>query len=145
MVLSVSRPWTELILRHGKTVENRSWGTSYRGPVLIHAAKSWDPRAADFADERGVPDLVQLREPGLCPTGIVGLVTLVRICTRQARPVSIESCDCGPWAVPGQHHWRLADPRPLLEPIPARGAMGLWAPPEHVLVDLADMGVHFDE
>lgn len=37
--LSIRQPWAWMILHAGKDVENRSWTTHYRGPVLIHAAK----------------------------------------------------------------------------------------------------------
>ncbi len=39
--LSIRQPWAELILNPEtrKDVENRSWSTSLRGPILIHASK----------------------------------------------------------------------------------------------------------
>ena len=37
--LSIRQPWAWAIVHAGKDIENRSWSTSYRGPVLIHAAK----------------------------------------------------------------------------------------------------------
>ena len=37
--LSIRQPWAWLIVNGYKPVENRSWPTKYRGPVLIHAAK----------------------------------------------------------------------------------------------------------
>ena len=36
-VLSIRQPWVELILRGVKRVENRSWPTTYRGDLIIHA------------------------------------------------------------------------------------------------------------
>lgn len=33
----------------------------------------------------------------------------------------------------GPHGWALDDVRPLVEPVPCRGAMGLWTPPTDVL------------
>lgn len=35
--LTVRRPWCGLIAHHGKDVENRTWSTSYRGRLFIHA------------------------------------------------------------------------------------------------------------
>lgn len=35
--LSIRQPWAWAILHAGKDVENRTWRTSVRGPVLIHA------------------------------------------------------------------------------------------------------------
>ncbi|MBL8866467.1 MAG: ASCH domain-containing protein, partial [Planctomycetia bacterium] len=40
LALSIHQPWAHAILHFGKSVENRTWSTSYRGPLLIHAAKS---------------------------------------------------------------------------------------------------------
>ena len=37
--LSIRQPWAWLILNAGKDIENRSWYTSVRGRVLIHASK----------------------------------------------------------------------------------------------------------
>jgi hypothetical protein len=40
--LSIMQPWAWLIVNGHKDVENRSWSTSFRGPVLIHAGKKYD-------------------------------------------------------------------------------------------------------
>jgi hypothetical protein len=37
--LSIRQPWAWLIVNGYKDIENRSWATKFRGPVLIHAAK----------------------------------------------------------------------------------------------------------
>jgi hypothetical protein len=37
--LSGRQPWWWAILHAGKRIENRVWNTSYRGPILLHAAK----------------------------------------------------------------------------------------------------------
>ena len=39
-VLTVKEPWASLIINGYKKYEFRSWKTSYRGKVLIHAGKS---------------------------------------------------------------------------------------------------------
>ena len=36
--LSVRQPWAWLIANGYKDIENRTWSTKYRGPVLIHAS-----------------------------------------------------------------------------------------------------------
>lgn len=41
--LSVRQPWAWLIGHGYKPVENRSWRTSYRGPLYIHASSRLDP------------------------------------------------------------------------------------------------------
>jgi hypothetical protein len=37
--LSLWQPWASAMAVGAKTIETRSWGTSYRGPLAIHAAK----------------------------------------------------------------------------------------------------------
>jgi hypothetical protein len=50
------------------------------------------------------------------PTGaIIGSVELVDIVRGHGSQ----------WAIDGCWHWVLADPRPC-DPVPARGALGLW-------------------
>jgi len=119
--LSVGRPWSELILR-GKNVENRTWNTRYRGPLLIHAAQSWNPEGVRFAKQLDDSLGAGLNKHTL-PTGIVGIAHLTGICTAatDGRP-----CGCGPWAMPDQNHWQLTGIRRLPEPVPVKGALGLW-------------------
>lgn len=123
--LSLSRPWTTLVLRHGKNVENRTWTTQHRGPLVVHGAKSYDRAAESWA-------IYVLGRSPLSgyehdePTGLLGTVQLVDVCTAALRD---EACDCGPWAMPGQAHWQLTDPRPFTEPVPCGGRLGLWTVP----------------
>jgi len=37
--LTISQPFASLIASGSKFVENRTWPTSYRGPLAIHAGK----------------------------------------------------------------------------------------------------------
>ena len=41
-IISVRQPWASLIVQGIKDVENRSWRTHHRGPVLIHASQRQD-------------------------------------------------------------------------------------------------------
>lgn len=45
LALSVKQPWAGLIVSGVKDVENRTWRTNVRGPVLIHAGKTCDEHA----------------------------------------------------------------------------------------------------
>ena len=38
--LSIRQPWAAAIVQLGKNIENRTWATRFRGPILIHAAKT---------------------------------------------------------------------------------------------------------
>jgi len=51
--VTIRQPWAELIVRGEKDVENRSWRTRHRGPLLIHAGAQTHRKS--FA-KHGVPD-----------------------------------------------------------------------------------------
>lgn len=139
--LSLWRPWPTLILRHGKDVENRSWPTNHRGPLWIHAAKAWSDVDGQWLLDHGIdPGPFAPWRDAEHPTGIVGLADLVDVC----HPSRDQPCDCGPWAVPGEFHWQLANPRPLAEAVPCRGYQGLWYPVGEVAEALAATGVLAD-
>ena len=66
--ISLSRPWPHTILHLGKRIENRKRRDGrmpphcrHRGPLLLHAAKSWDKSAIAWMIERklsgGLPAL----------------------------------------------------------------------------------------
>lgn len=112
-VLSVRQPWAWLIVHGVKDIENRTWSTSCRGLVLIHA-----PRRVDWAAD--TRDLLTRDEiAGLPIGGIIGVVSLVDCVT---------SSD-SPW-FEGPFGLVLRDPRPL--PFRRRvGRLGLnRIPPE---------------
>ena len=131
--LSVTRPWPTFMFRRDepvKTIENRTWFTPYRGPLLIHAARSWQGSALDFVWQKfGLTGLSWDQHD--YPLGIVGLVDVVDVCAAEIRPGRV--CECGGWAAFGQYHWRIANPRPLVEPVPCKGSLGLWVPPADVM------------
>ena len=73
-IISIRQPWATLIVRGVKSIENRSWATSYRGPVLVHA--SLDPSVhslADIARQFGIV-LLQVELP---LGGIVGITNII--------------------------------------------------------------------
>jgi len=133
--LSVSRPWTTLILQFDKSPENRSWPTSYRGPLWLHAARSWDADAIPWAEELGlIPVGAVSRRSADHPTGLVGQVTVTGLCSAwSVRREPQSECWCPLWAADNQYHWLLTQPRSLAEPIACRGALGLWEPAEDVV------------
>lgn len=132
--LSLSRPWTELVLDGHKPIENRTWPTRHRGPIVIHGALSWDgPHAVETAwpilgDEPTAPLIERTRDN--TPTGYLGVVDLTYVCTRR---LDGRKCSCGPWAFPFTAHWWISNPRRFPEPIPGNGRLGLFVPPDEVL------------
>jgi hypothetical protein len=103
--LSIKQPWAELILRGDKDVENRSWRTHHRGPLLIHASRTVDREA--------------MRHHGLgsLPTGgLVGLVDVID-CTKQRS---------SQWHLEGCFGWYLQRPVRLERLLPMPGRVGFF-------------------
>ena len=136
--LTVRQPWAWAIARGHKPIENRGWSTPHRGPLAIHSALRPDDEGEDAL--RFVRDTVRAAGGQLparladdapyCIGGLVlAVVDLTDICTRSQHQHFAAydlACDCGPWAQPGQAHWRLIRPRVLAEPVAARGRLSLW-------------------
>jgi ASCH domain len=117
--LTVRQPWAALIMAGVKDVENRTKPTSFRGRLAIHAALRFaDPSAGlVLADVAAALGLCKGAVPRL-PRGVVLGTVELHDCRR----------DSGSrWAIPDQWHWLVRDPRPLPDPVPARGRLGLWS------------------
>jgi hypothetical protein len=72
-ILSIRQPWASLIATGAKDVENRTWPTRYRGPVLIHASQRADAVTSDEIERR-----FGVRLPPTLPVGgIVGLTEII--------------------------------------------------------------------
>lgn len=112
--ISIRQPWAWLIAQGSKTIENRTWATSYRGPLLIHAGRHIE---TDYMNafllevnkaENGAA------KPLIYTGGIIGIVDLVDCVTRSNNE----------WFT-GPIGWVLANARPL-EPYPCKGKLGIF-------------------
>lgn len=156
-VLTIRQPWLWAI-EHGKPVENRSRKMTYRGPLWLHAGvrARWDAAGAasplvqkawlDYlrSDPQSAIPLTSAaisltRGNALMAFGAVAALAEVTGCHHSEEcmlPVSAVPpggrAGCSPWAVRDQWHIDLADVRPLPEPVPCQGMLGLWRLPEDV-------------
>jgi tetratricopeptide (TPR) repeat protein len=113
--LSIRQPWAWAIAAGLKDIENRSWTTEYRGPIVIHAGanKTVVSRLLKGADA----DLPTITFAYSALVGVADVVDVV--------PLSAELED-NPWAW-GPYCWRIANPRCFAEPIAAKGRLNLYA------------------
>lgn len=119
--LSIRQPWASLILAGHKTVENRVWNTTHRGPIIVHAGVTVARHALGLAERRGITD-----PPIGAYLGVVDLVDIHH---------ADKGCRCDPvFAEMGVHHWQLADPRLFPTPIAGPGRLGLYEPPTDIYV-----------
>jgi hypothetical protein len=135
--LTIRQPWAQLIVIGVKDVENRTWQTRHRGPLLIHAGLR-----VDREEEQWYRDLLadeELEWPNPLPTGaIVGAVQLVDCVTASDRD----------W-FDGPYGWLLDKPLAFEASIPFRGRLGLFEVPDELIAefkdDIADLWAHWDE
>jgi hypothetical protein len=118
IALSIRQPWVFAILSLGKEIENRTWRSSHRGRVILHASKTFDDVGLRYLVEAGfdVPDEL--------PRGAyLGEVTIT-----DCRPVA--AC-ASPWAF-GPWCYTLEQPVAYPVPIPGRGQLGFYPVPDDV-------------
>jgi hypothetical protein len=113
--LSIRQPWLYAILHEGKDVENRSRRIHHRGWIALHASGRPNLEAR-FPRGHRVPDFDALSYSAIC--GVARLVDVVERSRSKWfwRPVD-GAVNFG---------WVLEDATPLKQPIPAKGALGLW-------------------
>lgn len=115
-ILSVQQPWAWALIHGPKRIENRTWPTSYRGPLLIHAGKSRQ-RLGDEGDAFRTPQ-------GLDFGAVIGVVDLAD-CVPYHDACRQDFAE-GPWC------WITANPRPI-SPILWRGSLGIQPAPQALL------------
>lgn len=129
--LSLWQPWATAIAVGAKKVETRGWYTPYRGPLAIHAAKRWTAEEREFAEDFQRLGVL----PAVIPLGAVVAVCRLVDCHRTESVESSLSEDERGWGnyTPGRWAWMLADVVALPEPIPYRGAQGLFIVPDDIV------------
>lgn len=154
--LTLTQPWATLVAIGSKRIETRSWATTYRGRLLIHAGKG--PGNLGWMQMQHLcrhvepfksvlTPILNDRHPGeVLPFGAI-------VATCELRNVArIESYEDEEWSglvlnygthinyapyeedqerafgdyTPGRYAWLLANVRALPTPIPAKGQLGLW-------------------
>ncbi len=134
--LTLRQPWGWAVAHQGKDVENRTWPTRYRGLVAVHAGKSAEGALMPFpAAIRAHLDAQRDQSPELAVRGAIVAIASLEDVHLAADCMNFRSGRvnyCSPWAQQDQYHWRLTRVKPLTEPVPCRGSLGLWKLPADV-------------
>lgn len=100
--LSLKQPWAWLVVNGYKDIENRSWRTTHRGPLLIHASRSNELLTLQVKDE--IKRVYGVELPGEVDIGgIIGVVDVVD-CVKRHR---------SKWKFKSSWGWVLENPRRL--------------------------------
>jgi|GEM_PF-2199389 len=123
--LTLTQPWLWCITDLDKRVENRRYGSDYRGLLALHASATPDRPMLRRLRAEGW----EIPRSGLAVGAIVALVDLVDV-----HPADSARCRCDAWAAYGPriHHWVLDDVEPLPVPVACPGARRLWTPSDDI-------------
>jgi len=120
--LSLKQPWATLIVAGTKPIENRTWASNYRGPLLIHASKTWDEDGACWIIHH-FPELTGLiRHSKHIKGAIIGKVKMTD-CVSEFN---------SKWFF-GPYGFVLTKPKLFDKPIPYKGQLGIFDIPDEVI------------
>ena len=125
--LSLTQPWATLVATGAKRIETRSWSTKYTGRIAIHASKGFPRWAKETCFEEPFISLLGPHRE-LLPRGAVIATATLMGCRRTedvAHQLDKQELALGDYSE-GRFAWFLGDVEPIVIPIPARGALGLW-------------------
>jgi hypothetical protein len=118
--LSGTECWFTAMLKFGKDIENRSWKSSFRGTIALHAAKGM-PRSEYEKSKEYIERITGRAAPRpdeLKLQSIIGLIDIVDCVTSSKSP----------WFF-GPYGFVVRNPVVLPEPIPCSGALSFWLLP----------------
>jgi hypothetical protein len=127
-IISIKQPWASLIVAGArnietgeiifKDIENRTWPTKYRGPLLIHASGRPDAISQDEIARRFGVQLALDAPVG----GVIGVADLIDCVSEHSSK----------WHVAGHYGFVLANARGLPF-VPWRGALSIRQAPAELL------------
>ncbi len=141
--ISLYQPWATLLATGAKRYETRSWSTSHRGPMAIHAGKHWTPRTAAQCKEEPFASLLWSKgfyldtvapDPDLPLGCIVAVGNLIscRPTEDLLREIGHQERAFGDFSH-GRYAWEYDGVIPLLKPIPYRGMQGIFTVPAELI------------
>lgn len=152
--LTLTQPWATLVAIGAKRIETRSWSTSFRGEIAIHAAKGFPGSAKDFCASRvvcralGWPESTYSLSQGINPAWqewsddnarrikalplgcVLATATMLGCVETELIRGYVGTFTDQEEAFgnydPGRFAFLLDNVIQLAAPVPAKGALGLW-------------------
>jgi hypothetical protein len=134
--LTLYQPWASLVALGAKKLETRSWSTSYRGVLAIHAAKRFSLDRQDLCEDEPFRTVLRTKYSSIagliatpamplgCIVAICRLTDVVQITVTNAELLSVSEIAFGDYT-PGRYAWSL-DNVHRIKPVPARGHQRIW-------------------
>jgi hypothetical protein len=130
--ISLKQPWATLVILGAKLYETRTWKTSHRGVLAIHASQSFTDAAARLCQHepfRSVLRAAGYRSGCDLPRGVVlGTVELVEVCPTDEldpRELSARELAFGDFR-PRRFAFKLVNPVPWEPPVTMPGQLNIY-------------------
>ena len=125
-VLSIREPYASLIMTKKKRIETRSWKTSYRGELYIHASLA--KLTKETKEDKELMELVKDTPLNygkiICKCRLVDCVYMTKEFVEEIKKNKQEYL-CGDYQE-GRFAWILEDVEPLKKMIDAKGHLSIW-------------------
>lgn len=155
--LTIIQPWASAIALGAKRIETRSWPTTHRGLLAIHAglAASFLPKQRLRGSITRRHDLKSIGRDAMNAAGlpvdryyyplgailaVAELVDCAKLYTGSNYPywlIDSRELTLGDYR-DGRFGWLLANVRALPTPIPCKGALALWRVPEDIAAQVLE-------
>lgn len=126
-VLSLTEPCATLIKEKKKLIETRSWKTSYRGELYIHASSTAIPK--DWKNDREFMALVNNIPLNfgniICKCNLVDCVYMTKEYVENMKINNHQEYICGIYEE-GRYAWILENIQVLENPIKTKGHLSIW-------------------
>lgn len=123
-VITIKEPYATLIKNNVKLIETRSWKTSYRGKLYIHAS---------LIKKNKINDEIKMyyNEEDLkmgyiiCKCNLVDCIYMSESFINNLKKDNYIEYLCGNYEI-GRYAWILKDVKILKYPIKVKGKLGIW-------------------
>jgi hypothetical protein len=129
-VISLTEPWATLIKENKKHIETRSWKTSYRGTLYIHASST--KVSNDTKNNKELMKMIEERNLNfgyiICKCNLIDCIKMTDEYVKDIKDNNYQEYICGNYK-PGRYAWILDDIEVLDIPIKAKGKLSVWEYP----------------
>ena len=126
-VLSIKEPFATLIKEGKKKIETRSWKTSYRGELYIHASSTKIPR--EWKEDKTLMELLGANSLNygkiICKCNLIDCIYMTKEYIEEIKRNNYQECICGKYKE-GRYAWILDDVTPLKKSIETKGHLNIW-------------------
>ena len=126
-VISLTEPYATLIKNGIKKIETRSWKTSYRGKLYIHASSTKIPK--EWKENLELMKLVDLDSLNfgniICSCELIDCVYMTEEFIEELKKENYTEYICGVYEV-GRFAWILDNITILDEVVETKGHLGIW-------------------